>query len=49
MLALAEGDLYYKRVYPLQGLDVPRLDTALYEAASSSAGLEKALAQYGSV
>lgn len=49
MLALADGDLYYKRIYPLQGLDVPRLDTALYEAASSSVGLEKVLAQYGSV
>jgi hypothetical protein len=49
MLALAEGDLYYKRVYPVQGLDVPRLDTALHEAASSSAGLESVLATYGSV
>lgn len=49
MLALAGGDLYYKRVYPVQGLDVPRLDAALYEAASGSAGLENALAQYGSV
>jgi hypothetical protein len=49
MLALAEGDLYYKRVDPLQGLDVPRLDTALYEAASSSTGLESVLAKYGSV
>ena len=48
-LALAEGNLDYKRVYPLQGLDVPRLDTALYEVASGSAGVEWALAKYGHV
>ena len=48
-LIFFEGDLFYKRVYPLEWLDPVRIDTALNDAASTSAGLETSLAEYGSI
>lgn len=48
-LIMAEGDLFYRRAYPLEWLDRPRLVTALNGVASTSASLEAMLAEHGSI
>lgn len=48
-LLMAEGQLFYKRAYPLEWLDMPRIDTALSDVAGTSAGLETMLAEHGRI
>ena len=48
-LLMAEGDLFYRRVYPLDWLDPQRIDTALNDVAGTSAVLDQMLAEHGSL
>jgi hypothetical protein len=48
-LMVAEGGLFYKRAYPLEWLDLPRIDTALTDVAGTSASLETMLAEHGRI
>ena len=48
-LAMGEGELFYKRAYPLEWLDPSRIDTALADVAGTSAGLEVSLAEHGRI
>jgi len=48
-LTSVDGELFYKRVYPLEWLDPVRIDTALKDVAGTSAGLETSLAEYGGI
>ena len=48
-LLMAEGQLFYSRAYPLEWLDLPRIDTALTNVAGTSASLETMLAEGGHI
>ena len=48
-LAMGEGELFYRRAYPLEWLDPSRVDTALADVAGTSAGLEVSLAEHGRI
>ena len=48
-LMVAEGTLFYRRVYPLEWLDLGRIDTALSDVARTSATVEMMLAEHGVV
>ena len=46
---MAEGQLFYKRAYPMEWLALPRIDTALNDVAGTSASLEMMLAEHGGI
>lgn len=48
-LMMAEGELFYRRAYPLDWLDLRRIDTALTDVAGTSASLETMLAEHGRI
>lgn len=48
-LLMAEGDLFYRRVYPLEWLDLKKIDTALNDVAGTGAVLDHMLAEHGSI
>ena len=48
-LMMGEGELFYTRTYPLEWLDLRRIDTALNDVAGTSASLERMLAEHGRV
>jgi hypothetical protein len=48
-LLMADGELLYKRVYPLDWLQLQRIETALNDVAGTSAALETMLAEHGSI
>jgi hypothetical protein len=48
-LMMGEGGLFYRRVYPLEWLDLPRIDTALDDVAGTSASLEAILVEHGRI
>ena len=48
-LVMGEGELFFRREYPLDWLDVPKIDTALRDVAGTSGSLETMLAEHGSI
>ena len=48
-LLMAEGQLFYRRAYPLEWLDLQRIDIALSDVASTSVSLEMMLAEHGRI
>lgn len=48
-LLMGEGELWYRRAYPLEWLDRPRIDAALNDVAGTSASLETMLAEHGRI